>query len=315
MPSKLETSFTNKNVKKAEEMSERAGEYESEVTSKYFEDWDDLKIEGNPNLKETLRENIIKEEWEKEQVYKEAANDLGISVEILKRKLQESVENMIEPSEFFVATPTGVLLRIITKDGRWRNLSEVDYSNDMMRASLESKLFGISSKGINSGTMRYGYYSDEKNGIINKEGSIPPPTSVRCYGGVNVKLKKDKMLPKTTIAFQDTYGNIGRRFNPDKGDNSIPTPALKPHFTSFSWTSNYDIKKFLDGNAKSSMPEWTQCQYTEAQYHGGLSLDDVESIHISPHNGMDEEEIQEITAVIKEYNIQHPDAPIPLITY
>ena len=30
---------------------------------------------------------------------------------------------------------------------------------------------------------------------------------------------------------------------------------------------------------------------------------------------MDEEEIQEITAVIKEYNIHHPEAPIPLITY
>ena len=67
-------------------------------------------------------------------------------------------------------------------------------------------------------------------------------------------------------------------------------------------------------------PNWTRIadgngNYIEAQYHGGLTLDDVESIHISPHNGMDEEEIAEIKEVVEEYNIQHPDAPIPLITY
>ena len=31
------------------------------------------------------------------------------------------------------------------------------------------------------------------------------------------------------------------------------------------------------------MPEWTEDEYTEAQYHGDITLNDVESIHISPH--------------------------------
>ena len=53
---------------------------------------------------------------------------------------------MVEQSEFFIATPTDILWEIIAKSGRWKTLSEVDHSNSMMRASLESKLFGISDK-------------------------------------------------------------------------------------------------------------------------------------------------------------------------
>ena len=72
----------------------------------------------------------------------------------------------------------------------------------------------------------YGYFSDNPNGVINEEGKVPPPISVSQYGEVIVKFKRDRVIPRATITFQDSLNNNNRY---------PPTPASKPHFTSFEF--------------------------------------------------------------------------------
>ena len=82
--------FYKSGVKRnAKEMSEVVGEYKSEITVSILKVGTISRLRETPNLKEKIKENILKEEQEKGQVYKEVANKLGISVETLKRKLQK----------------------------------------------------------------------------------------------------------------------------------------------------------------------------------------------------------------------------------
>ena len=62
------------------------------------------------------------------------------------------------------------------------------------------------------------------------------------------------------------------------------------------------------------MTNWNE-NYTEVQYHDGLTMDDVESIHVSTHNGVYPEEIEEIRRIFKEYKEQHPESTIQLIEF
>ena len=103
-----------------------------------------------------------------------------------------------------------------------------------------------------------------------------------------------------TITFQDSLGSY--EYNP-------PTPAMKPHFTSLSrsGSSLEDINTTQKKNRGDS--------YTEVQYHGGLTMDDVESIHISIKNGMSEEDMQKVRDLHKKYMSLHPESDIKLIEY
>lgn len=42
--------------------------------------------------------------------------------------------------------------------------------------------------------------------------------------------------------------------------------------------------------------------YTEVQYHGGLTVEDIESVHLSTGNGLNQEEIDRVTAAVAAYN-------------
>lgn len=348
------------------------------ITSDYFKDWNELNIEGNPELKDQLMRNSIRAERKHDfNVYlKVIAEQFNISIDELKEKLQKKVENMVEQSEFFVATPVNVLKEIMSGDGRWKSqfetaeddfeyswynsiedkIAKQEYYRDRdpderdgrcplyteYRAIDEMKMFGFNKisdlakiKSIeeeyrpvkelendlsniitNNKEKRpiYGYFSDEKNGAINKEGAIPPPTNVLQYGPINVKIKKERALKKATVTFQDSL---------DHSDEFPPSPAAKPHFTSTSLIYAYNVCRVgdqegvdkVDLDNRKTKTSVQRYGYTEAQYHGGLTMDDVESIHISPHNTLDAEEIEEIKEAVNAYNTQNPESSVSLVIF
>jgi hypothetical protein len=59
------------------------------------------------------------------------------------------------------------------------------------------------------------------------------------------------------------------------------TPVAKPHFTSLA-LSEYDTNIFekLESLKSGKLRSPSDC-YVEAQYHGGLTLADIDSVHIS----------------------------------
>ncbi|MBU1167631.1 hypothetical protein KKC60_04460 [Patescibacteria group bacterium] len=163
----------------------------------------------------------------------------------------------------------------------------------------------------------YGYFSDEEHGAINSVGTIPPPTSVAHYGRINVKVRKERALDKATLSFSDTLDR-----------DSICSPARKPHFTSFPISASEVFGEiclkgsgFLDRIDKTSVTnmgdeEDNDCiPYTEVQYHGQLTLGDVESIYISANNGLTLEEVKKVKEEIAAYNEKHPKSAITLIEH
>lgn len=296
------------------EEKEDKGEYESVVTKKYFENWDDLELEGNPELKETIKKNIIEAEIINKSTYEDCAKKLGISVEEFKQKLQERVEDIVRKSNFFKATRESTLRKVLLEDGRWKSQFEVGKSSgtfDMgFRSAVENEMFGF-VKDVKADKEKrpiYAFFSDGPNGEINNEGTIPPPSSVLQYGSVHCKIKKEVVLRRATITFQDSLGD---------NDESPPAPAIKPHFTALRFWRHDILEKMVS----SSKKDWGD-SYTEIQVHKQLTAEDIESIHISPGNNLysiDEEEIKErnsdVEKVVAEYNRKNQDHQIKLIKY
>jgi len=315
--------------KKEREIKTDRGNFESVTTNNFFEGWDeDLELEGNPELKEQIRQNIIRAEKINQQRYEHAAADLGISVEEFKERLQVKVEEMVRGANFFRATQLSVLDKIMNVDGRWKSQFETQTSNGALdpgfRAASEMRMFGfnktdevemptatyganVSDEVLQNNKEKrpiYGYFSDEEHGAINSYGKIPPPTNVTGYGAVNIKIKKERALQKATLTFHDSLG---------PGSEWPPTAAAKPHFASFrlSYSGGGRILNELKG---PSVANWGE-SYTEVQYHGGLTMDDVESIHITKGNGLYPEDIEEVRRIFKKYKEQHPESTIELIEF
>lgn len=247
-------------------------DYPSDATAAYFDKWDDVKMEGNPGIKDAIKKQIIEAEKNNEEYYREHAKTRGISVEEYKGLLQQHVELLLAKSDFFRATDIKVLDTILNESKRFKSQFETRTSHGSLdtdyRASVENTYFGFSTDKAVDASKRciYGYFSDNENGVLNSIGEIPPPNKVAQYGTVTVKLKKDRVLHKTTVTFNDSLGY---------SHAMAATPASYPHFTSFK------LSRSKDPLTRSSISASTE-EYVETQYHNQLTIDDIDSVRISP---------------------------------
>lgn len=261
---------------------EDPGIYSSVTTKKYFDDWDDLVIEGNPEIKQTIKNNIIEFERKNQKFYEEEAKRYGMTVEELKSELQKVTEEIAKESNCFIAARAGKLgdsvIDKIFESGRFKSQFESMSSGGAympnVRSLTENAYFGFPDDIDKNKELRpiYGYFSTNQNGVINDDGKIPPPHLTSQYGNVSFKIKKDIALKKATISFVDSLG----------GDGTIVcTPMVKPHFSSLG-TASYRILEKAQNMLKNRGTGFDG-SYVEAQYHNQLYLDDVESIHFTPY--------------------------------
>jgi 8-oxo-dGTP pyrophosphatase MutT (NUDIX family) len=247
--------------------------YGSDVTNQYFKRWDELRIEGNPEMKEAMKKHIQKIEKNNDEGYSRFAKKRGLTTEEYKAKLQSKIETLVNKCDFFRATDISVLDNIINVDKRFKSQFETGTSHGSLspdsRGRAENRYFGFKNDKEHSKTTRciYGYFTDNSNGVLNGEGEIPPPCSVSCYGAVTVKMKREIAIKKATVCFRDSLSASSR---------IACTPAALPHFTSFD-LSNEDPLDRTDLNSSSD-------NYVECQYHNQFTVDDIESIHISPYS-------------------------------
>ena len=246
--------------------------YSSLATAKYFEYWDSFEMEGNPNIKEGIKKNILQVEKNNESTYEQYARKKGISVEEYKILLQRHVEDLMKESDYFRATDINILDKILTDHGRFKSQFETGTSHGSLsprsRANAEETYFGFKNDESYDKENRpiYGYCSSNANGVNNSEGKIPPASNASHYGQVTVKIKKDIALKKATVTFEDSLGRTSYLAS---------TPAAKPHFTSLSldYRDPLEVKNTCERSS-----------YTEIQYHNKLTFNDIESVHMSIHS-------------------------------
>lgn len=135
-----------------QEKSENKEDYESMITKRYFEDWDKFNIEGNPEIKDTIRKNIIETEKSCKSLYERAANGMGISVEEFKERFQRKIADMIQNSQFFIAVPMDIFEKIVLVDGRWKSQFETAASKGKLdlahRATQEKNTLVLMMTGM-----------------------------------------------------------------------------------------------------------------------------------------------------------------------
>ena len=154
----------------------------------------------------------------------------------------------------------------VLNDGRFKSQFETKTSQGFLdtespshgiRGELEERLFGYKSNTDAKNRPVYGYLSDG-DGLDE---------SVWQYGDVAVKLKKDQVRKRTTLTHKDSLSDardsrVARLFD-DADERMVKIEDFG--FLRAQKTAELD---FLD--------------YFEAQYHGGITLDDIEHVVFTP---------------------------------
>lgn len=304
---------------KEEKEKKALGEYPSLTTKKYFEskEWENLELEGNKGLKEHIKKQIISIEKKYEAQIKRAATDQGMSLEEYKEKLQAKTVELVKNSDCFIAVHSlsdsrdeeSTMEKIFSSGGKFKTQFETKTSRGSLsydsRSRTEKGYFDFPTERtvVNDANRPvYGYFSTHESGVINTAGKIPPPNHVSQYGDVSFKLKKSVALKKATVTFQDSLGSE---------TEIAATPFAYPHFTSTlntSYSKSNPIESFDEAIKKKVCPR--SYSYVEAQYHGQLHLDDIESLHINPNSlsaYSEMEKMKKLTRVInsvKDYAVK-----------
>lgn len=249
------------------------------VTEEWKSKFETVEFHGNPEIKQAIIEQISRIEEINEKSYARHAKKRGISVEEYKRLLQRRVEEIAKNVSLFRATDLDVL-ELVLQD-RFKSQFETNTSHGSLsptaRANAEYAYFGFPNNKDHEKTMRpiYGYCSEDLNGIQNREASHPPPNAASQYGKVTVKIK-DELKNRATFMFGDSLGRTS---------DAACTPLNHPHFTSI------EVDMYGEDPLDVCVEAKSRYSYTEVQYHGQLTSEDIESIHLSAYNfgGYDKE--------------------------
>ena len=180
-------------------------------------------------------------------------------------------EEMIDQNEFKSQLQTGT--------GEGAVYSKGDLNSP--RAKVSEKLFGHNRKTLKPEDFeKYGYLGgDDHADYYGSYGATQ-------YGEVMVTFKRD-VLRRTTFTVEDSLGN-------GSNEEVIGTPAAAPSRYSIptSWGTYDTIRTLADMfiNGDTDIFEFNNragVSYTELQYHGKLTFDDVEKIGFKSQDRMD----------------------------
>lgn len=298
----------------------------SPVTEKVLRSWEHGGFIDNGVLR-VVRENVVAVENRDKEKYVEAAKEMGWSVDELKTRLQHNVERLARNSGVFRMTSLDALNGLLNVQGRLLSQFETGSGNAVvdkrLRAFVEAKLFGFNAEGVDLGTLTedqvteqmiedradcrviYGYLSDDNNGIV-RQSDNSVIGNMEFYGDVAIKFRKDKIGSRTTVSFRDSLS---------KGIEVVPSPLEKPHFTCMGIpegpVDGRPVLERVTDVGSTSEPGWGEL-YAEAQFHGQVTWEDVESIHVS-HQEPDK--VLVVREIVDRFRRGHPEAKIKLVVY
>jgi SPP1 gp7 family putative phage head morphogenesis protein len=227
----------------------------------------------NP-LPKTL-ENFAKhaEEWEKTSLPPSLKEE---HIQLLDKAIRDVLEN----NDYSMRLTT-VGFNSVLKDGKFKNQMEVGESRGLYdpttRKKVPEKLFGVDSSKLEAADFEKYGYMDSKD----KAKALKNPAA-SGYGGVLVTFKRDRVANRTTFTVGDSLdGVLGMRQNMIAGDTQNPRA---------NGIQTYELRTFAATPKRNRTTLPTDAQefadhfrgeYFEIQYHGDLTLDDVQSVAVS----------------------------------
>lgn len=193
--------------------------------------------------------------------------------EEMEDQIEKDLKDILDENDMATRVSMENLDKIL-EDGRIKSQFETGKSsttiNADIRKEIEQTLFGYNLDLQDSLRPIYGYLTNFKNGFDGSSvnGSI-------MYGNVAIKLKKSNLSNRTTFTFGDSLD--GTRW-----DVKVPSLFTNPSKISISanrsLTDNYG--KFTGKLSKDLKDITENIPYVELQFHGGVSIKDIEKVYI-----------------------------------
>lgn len=211
-----------------------------------------------------------------------AAVDAQGSLENYKQTLEEEMRRFGEEGELRITTPDGDALTGIVDDGRFKSQFETGTSGGALlpeiRAAQEEMFFGYPQDMPAERRPLYGWL--EHPDAPHLQEQIP-----RQYGTVTWHIKED-VKARTTVTFLDSLSRP-----------VVPGPIRNPGWRATAPPGYSDPGVFPGAISDHLHDTGLVDDVIETQYHGGLSLDDVEAATITVFGGYS---VQEIIGINKE---------------
>jgi hypothetical protein len=206
------------------------------------------------------------------------AADVDEALSDYKERLEKNMRRVGEEGELRLTTPDGTVMNDITIDGQFKNQFETGSSGGAflppVRAAQEEMFFGYPQDMPGHARPVYGW-------LEHPDAQDSRENIARQYGTVTWHIKPE-VKSRTTVSFLDSLSrpvvpgpirNPGWRATVPPGYDDMGLPGMITDH-------NYDTGLFDD--------------LIETQYHGGLSLDDVEAADITVFGGFSVREIADM---------------------
>lgn len=203
-----------------------------------------------------------------------AARARNLTVAEYDQAIESKMRELLADADPFMRIKPHNLAQVL-EDGRFKSQFETGASSGAFdptrRARLERELLGVSSRSPAETRPVYGYLGNDPFGN----------TDLEHYGRVAVRFHRD-VLDRTTYTFWDSldlidppsYFTGGPRMAPSTMTN--PQRSAVPHDAPRYVGDNvaaFELQDILDVDHLDQV--WP---YVEAQYHGGLTLDDIAEV-------------------------------------
>lgn len=201
-----------------------------------------------------------------------------------------------DDAQFCMRIDTEEVLPKIIESGKFKTQFETNTSGGALSTSLREltskNLFGWKDRPTDAGFEKYGYL---RAGSF-KDEALLGDVGVSQYGDASITFKKKNLMDRTTLTFGDSLdagGAVGQITPTKVNDFDVRHSArrmsdwatvdkdwqkLDDNVANFTKMTNVQKNDFLMGdgisNSKISM------RYTELQFHGDLTVDDIDTISI-----------------------------------
>lgn len=201
-----------------------------------------------------------------------------------------------DDAQFCMRVDTEEVLPKIIESGKFKTQFETNTSGGALSPSLREltskNLFGWKDRPTDAGFEKYGYL---RAGSF-KDEDLLGDVGVSQYGDASITFKKKNLMDRTTLTFGDSLdaGGIAGQITPTKvNDFDIRHSAremgdwatvdkdwqkLDDNVSDFTKMSNRQKNDFLMGDGISGGKK--SMRYTELQFHGDLTVDDIDTISI-----------------------------------
>lgn len=272
--------FLEYNLMTVEEFAKATNQTVEEVRKKY-------KLDDTSENRDAVKENTLtdSEEYGKIVLPKSLENfdeyqQQWVDKHFIMRKkdketLQEGIQSVVESNAFSMRVSAKNMQSII--DNGFLNQFETGTSGGTLssqtRKTASYRLFGNeASKMKDSEFEKYGYLGSTDFAVDAKTSATSQ------YGSTIIHFDKDKLKDRVTYTVDDSLGNAmygevaGGKIGKECSISGVPiynTDDLLEYFKESDWNE-------ID-NA-DNLAQTIGCRYWELQYHGDLTINDVESI-------------------------------------